>query len=172
MQRQKARDQEKSWNTSPDPDLHIDFMTVADLKEVMAIEKASFRSPWPQSYFVQEIESNPISIATVLRFQQTGNARAGQVIGFCVAWVIDRLFHINNLAVDPAFRQRGYGKILMESMMELAKQNRCDRVYLEVRVSNEPAIQLYRSLGFRPMERLARYYDDTLEDAFVYGRQL
>ena len=167
MPKQKVRDQRKNWNTFPDSNLNIDFMTSADLEEVMAIEKASFRSPWPRSYFVQEVERNPISIAIVIRHRDS-NA----LIGFCVAWIIDRLFHINNIAVDPKFRQRGYGKILMESMMELAKQNRCERIHLEVRVSNEPAIQLYQSLGFHPLETLARYYDDTQEDAFVFGRQL
>jgi len=83
-----------------------------------------------------------------------------------------RLGHIVSIAVRRGFRRRGIATALMLASMESLKSEYGVReVYLEVRVSNEPAINLYRKLGFVIVERLHRYYLDG-EDAYVMAKEL
>ncbi|PWT92520.1 MAG: ribosomal-protein-alanine N-acetyltransferase [Acidobacteria bacterium] len=166
MQKPKVHAPEKNWNTSPDPDLEIDFMDLADVDQVRKIEKASFRSPWPRSYFVQEINRNPISYSIVLRDPSKN------VVAFCIAWIMNDVLHINNIATDPKCRKRGYAQTVLESMLDLGRSYGCIEVKLEVRVSNEPAIRLYERLGFQVVSKISKHYDDNGEDAFVYARAL
>ncbi len=91
--------------------------------------------------------------------------------GFYRRFVIKSL-HIVSIAVLPGHRRRGLGYILMAySMMAGARKYGCRETYLEVRVSNEPAINLYRKLGYEIIRVLAHYYLDG-EDAYLMARPL
>ncbi|MEM0233178.1 MAG: ribosomal protein S18-alanine N-acetyltransferase [Candidatus Nezhaarchaeales archaeon] len=79
--------------------------------------------------------------------------------------------HVISIAVLPHARQRGIGKALLSRAIEAVKRRGVREVYLEVRVSNAPAINLYHKLGFKIMRRVARYYADG-EDAYVMSLQL
>ncbi|MCS7100009.1 MAG: ribosomal protein S18-alanine N-acetyltransferase [Sulfolobales archaeon] len=80
--------------------------------------------------------------------------------------------HVVSIAVLPEFRQRGIATALMTSAMNsMKKKYGADEVYLEVRVSNEPAIRLYEKLGFKKVRVLKRYYLDG-EDAYLMAREL
>ncbi|RLG77668.1 MAG: ribosomal-protein-alanine N-acetyltransferase [Thermoprotei archaeon] len=83
-----------------------------------------------------------------------------------------RLGHIVSIAVRRAFRRRGIATVLMTASMEsLKNEYGVQEVYLEVRVSNEPAINLYKKLGFTIVERIRNYYLDG-EDAYVMAKEL
>ncbi|MFN3821301.1 MAG: GNAT family N-acetyltransferase, partial [bacterium] len=71
--------------------------------------------------------------------------------------------HIVNLSVDPEYRRRGVARFLLEQMLAYAHQLKVGRVYLEVRVNNQPAIELYRKCGFVITRRLERYYPRGLD---------
>lgn len=88
--------------------------------------------------------------------------------GFVLAWRAADELHLTDLGVTAAFRRRGLARQL------IAQLCRSDArvVFLEVRESNEPALALYTALGFTELDRRARYYADTGEDAVVMQRLL
>jgi ribosomal-protein-alanine N-acetyltransferase len=144
-------------------------MTISDLDEVMSIENASFSSPWSRTYFLQEIEKNPLSLPFLLRKKERGIAT---IVGFCVCWIIRDELHINNVAVLPPYRKHGYGEVLMRTALQFGMSQNCRKATLEVRVSNKGAIRLYEKLGFRIIGEAPNYYDDNFEDAFILFKEL
>jgi len=168
----KLKDPEASkqiGKSSPGGDLEIDTMRMQDLEEVMRIEKVSFSAPWSQSHFAHEIRRNPLAYPFVLRKKDVA---CPKIVGFCVCWIVHEELHVNNLAIAPACRNRGYGEILMRSVLEFGQNNSCRRAALEVRVSNQAAVRLYEKLGFRILGVAPNYYQDNEEDAYILIRKL
>jgi ribosomal protein S18 acetylase RimI-like enzyme len=83
----------------------------------------------------------------------------------------ERIGHIMNLAVDPGFRKRGLATLLLQQGLRYLKELGADRVELEVRIHNLPAIQLYEKYGFRIKERFPNYYG-LGDDAYLMIRSL
>lgn len=80
--------------------------------------------------------------------------------------------HIISIAVLKEYRRMGIGESLMKKAMESLKNHyNCSEVYLEVRVSNMPAIKLYEKLNFK-IDRIIRGYYRDGEDAYVMSRSL
>ena len=90
----------------------------------------------------------------------------GQVCGYCVLSVLFEDAEVLNIAVAPAHRKKGYGKLLMDAMLEKARKLGALQCFLEVRESNMPAIRLYESYGFAGYGVRKRYYEDG-ENALV-----
>lgn len=84
----------------------------------------------------------------------------GAVAGYIITCIEGRSAHVISIAVKPSHRRRGVGSRLLCTALRILASGRVDRVYLEVRVSNEPALNLYRRAGFREIERLKNYYSD------------
>ena len=78
-----------------------------------------------------------------------------------------RVGHLVSIAVLPGYRRRGIGSsLLRETIRAVRDVYRAEALYLEVRVSNTPAIRLYEKFGFRKVRRITAYYADG-EDAYV-----
>lgn len=100
-------------------------------------------------------------------------AEAGnEIVGF-VLGTIQRAYEarILALAVDDEWRRRGIGSRLTEQFVENFRNFGVQRITLEVRVSNDPAISLYRRMGFEPKNVIESYYGDG-EDAYVMERSI
>lgn len=80
------------------------------------------------------------------------------VAGYCIVRQLPGVMEILNLVVFPSFRSRGYGKIFMELLCKLGMARKLDRIWLEVRCSNLPAVSLYRASGFTEVGRRRGYY--------------
>jgi ribosomal-protein-alanine N-acetyltransferase len=79
------------------------------------------------------------------------------------------------LGVVPAMRRHGVAHLLLERMLRGARDLGCAPMFLEVAAGNEPAISLYRSIGFREIGRRRAYYrlsDGSREDALVMRKDL
>jgi len=74
--------------------------------------------------------------------------------------------HVISIAVLKEYRRRGIGLRLMVDSMKAMAERGAKEIYLEVRVSNFPAINLYRKLGYEVVRRIRGYYADG-EDAYV-----
>jgi ribosomal-protein-alanine N-acetyltransferase len=144
-------------------------MTLDDVDQVVKIERLSFPSPWSRLQFVQEVRQNPLSYPFVLRRQDSGRSR---VVGFCVCWIVRDELHVNNIAVHPSCRRLGYGEMMMRYAIGFGEANRCRRVTLEVRVSNQKAIDLYAKLGFRIVGEVPNYYEVERENAYILLKDL
>jgi [ribosomal protein S18]-alanine N-acetyltransferase len=138
----------------------VERMRMGDIAAVHEIERLSFATPWPSYAFEQELTSNRLARYVV--------ARAGaSVVGFGGLWLMVDEAHITTFAVLPDWRRRGIGGRLMVAMMQLATEMQARVATLEVRLSNEPARQLYQRFGFRPVGLRPRYYSDNGEDALI-----
>ena len=140
-------------------------MSEADLDQVLAIEQRSFPSHWSRQHFLDELSSTH-------SFPLSAFDAAGRLVGFiCPMLVLDE-GHILDVAVDPAFRGHGLGRLLVERVLADCRAGGASFVSLEVRPSNEAAIALYRVMGFTECGRRKRYYQDG-EDAvlmeYIYG---
>lgn len=135
-------------------------MREEDLDAVTAIEQATFAVPWSRESFRQELERN---VAARYLVAETG----GNVIGYGGAWIILDESHITNIAVTEEYRGRGIGKQLTKALLQYLSNLGASYATLEVRVSNERAQNLYRSLGFVSVGKRKRYYEDNQEDAFL-----
>ena len=79
--------------------------------------------------------------------------------------------HVVSIAVLPEHRRKGVGQALMKEAMKNMRKYNAKECYLEVRVSNKPAITLYEKLGFQIVKTIRHYYMDG-EDAYVMARKL
>jgi ribosomal-protein-alanine N-acetyltransferase len=83
-----------------------------------------------------------------------------------------KLCHIVSIAVMEPYRRRGMGsELIIQAMQRGRRVYNCNEGYLEVRVSNEPAIELYNKLNFMKVKRNYGYYLDG-EDAWVMAALL
>jgi ribosomal-protein-alanine N-acetyltransferase len=132
----------------------------SDLPQVISIERRAFPTPWSLSMFVLEL-SKPSGVCLA--------AVAGKhVLGYLVCARYVDVWHLMNIAVDPAARRRGVASALLEQM--LVRAGRDEAYTLEVRPSNTGAIALYERYGFRSAGTRRRYYSDTGEDAVIMWR--
>ncbi len=132
------------------------------LEELLAIEALCFSSPWSEQAFLGEFQQ-PHSF-TFGVFSKTD----GKLLGYIVFWLLDNEIHILNLGVHPAIRREGLASKLLLFLIDTAQRAGCRLLFLEVRPSNQPALELYRSFGFRQVGVRPNYYLDTKEDALLY----
>jgi ribosomal-protein-alanine N-acetyltransferase len=91
-----------------------------------------------------------------------------QLAGYVIASLQDSEWHLMSIAVSPPHRRHGNAAALIESL--LGELDSSARITLEVRPSNQPAIELYRRFGFLPAGVRRSYYPDTGEDALIMWR--
>jgi ribosomal-protein-alanine N-acetyltransferase len=91
----------------------------------------------------------------------------GKVLGYCGTVMVLNECDITNVAVTSSCQGRGIGRQMMEAMIEQTKERGIDTLHLEVRKSNEPAISLYKSLGFKQTGIRKGYYEAPVEDGIV-----
>jgi len=133
------------------------------LDEIARIERESFPVPWKREFFESELFES-FRYARVLTRLHAGPAP--EIGGYLFAISLYDEFHINKIATDSRIRKLGYGRMLLEDALARARTARAAAVTLEVRVSNSPAREFYRSYGFREAYRRRSYYQDG-EDAFA-----
>lgn len=139
----------------------IEKMTLASLDEVMAIEALAYsQHHWSRDSFVAEI-NNQIS-----NYSCATN-KENRIVGYLGLWKIIDEAHITNLAVHPDFRRKGVAKLLLFDALEQCYKEKIKYLTLEVRVSNEGAINLYESFGFKSLGVRKKYYQNNNEDALI-----
>lgn len=135
-------------------------MAADDVERVAALELASFSSPWKAETFAALLD-RPGAQMWVLEHETDG------VIGYFVLWCILDQGELANIAVDEAYRGRGYGAFLLRQVMDTARERGVETLYLEVRVSNTRALALYGSFGFVEIGVRKKYYDHPVEDGVL-----
>jgi ribosomal-protein-alanine N-acetyltransferase len=138
-------------------------MTLGDLEDVMAVERISFKSPWSPELFRRELMHDWSTVLLAVSTQPD----VPRVAGFVIFWLVHDEVHILNLATHPSARRQGIARLLMDQSIERGRQNGASLVTLEVRRSNQAALDLYKQLGFRPVGIRPNYYVDEGEDAVV-----
>lgn len=135
-------------------------MVEADLPAVLAIEEAGQTVPWSAQLLAECLDSN---------YQCSVVEQDGAPIAFrIISRVLDEA-HLLNIGVAPGQRRRGIARQLIEQAMLDCAHDGANNMYLEVRASNQPAIALYRALGFQHIGRRKGYYPalEGREDAIL-----
>jgi ribosomal-protein-alanine N-acetyltransferase len=155
------------FNPSLVEEAELEFrpMRKSDLKAISAIEDIAYEFPWEPSTF-----KDCLSVGYCCWVGE----KLGVVVAYGIVTVGAGESHILNVCVSPAMQGRGYGRRLMEKLMEVAKSHHAEMMILEVRPSNPKAIKLYQDLGFNEIGNRKAYYPSKKgrEDAIVMARML
>lgn len=157
----------------------------SDIDAVEETEKRCFPVPWSRESIRHDVEENPLAVVLVAELCPAGqanassedpsvSAEAAEVVyaGYADLWLIAGEGQLNNIAVLPEMRRLHAGRALMEALLAHLEEQNAFEMSLEVRVSNEPAIRLYESLGFETAGIRKEYYEDNGEDALVMKKAL
>lgn len=143
-----------------------------DLKAMVALDKLCLGGIWSADAYLREIAS-PNSTILLLR-EVNGELNNGlyseertqKLIGLGCLWSIVEEAHITLLGIHPEYQRRGWGQLLLCSLLEDAVMRQLERATLEVKATNTAAINLYQKYGFQQAGRRKKYYP-TGEDALI-----
>lgn len=138
----------------------IRTMTTGDIAAVTRIERASFSTVWPSDAFYNELNTNKLAHYFV-------GLLDNRVVAYGGVWVILEDSHVTTLAVDPEYRGRRFGEVLLLRLIDEAIERGAAWMTLEVRESNSVAQRLYRKYGFTTVTMRTGYYSDDNESALI-----
>jgi ribosomal-protein-alanine N-acetyltransferase len=138
----------------------IRAMRQADIEAVAAIESDTYDFPWSPGIFRDCLLAGYTNVVL---------DRAGEVVGYGIMSVAAGEAHLLNICVAEEYRSQGIGRGLLNYLLRRARTFRAERLFLEVRPSNERALSLYRQMGFEMLGVRQGYYKahDGQEDAVV-----
>jgi len=148
--------------------LEIGEYEEGDLREIVAIERDSFLTPWSENIFRNEMTC-PISRMLVGRLY---HLQKRLVAAYLVYWSVEDEIHIHNIAVRPDLRRNGIATRMLDEALRRSRREDARRVTLEVRRSNLPAQRMYEKFGFSVKGVRPGYYSDTGEDALIMWADL
>jgi ribosomal-protein-alanine N-acetyltransferase len=142
------------------PLLQVVPMGLADINSVYQLEVQCHSHPWSEKIFLSNFGS---------RYFNHLLLEDEKVIGYFVASSVAGEVTLMNLVISPARQGAGYGRILLQFLIEYSKKKGEEEIWLEVRASNITALALYDKLGFMEVERRQGYYPCAKgrEDAIV-----
>ncbi len=147
-----------------DAELRVEPLRPADLDEVLAIETASFATPWTAEMFLEEIR-NARSRPLVFR-------QGTRLVGYLCFWEVLDEAHLLNVCVHPEFRGLGYGKHILAHLEQTCRHDAIKCIILEVGRRNRVARNLYQQHGFRTVGFRKGYYQDIKDDALIMEKLL
>lgn len=140
--------------------------TPDDMEEVAAIEKVSFTNPWHPHTFRRLVTQGRVHILVA------DDEEEEAVVGYAVMWWVHAQGELGNLAVKETHQGRGIGSALLDQLLDDARERGVRDLFLEVRMSNDPAFRLYRSRGFVQVSVRKGYYRNPPEDARILVKVL
>lgn len=140
--------------------IEVRTMLPADLAQVTDIERCSYEFPWSHGVFRDCLLASYTCVVLL---------RGDDIVAYSILSVAAGEAHILNLCVDSDYRKLGYGDLLLEELLDRAKDVAVKQVFLEVRPSNVAAISLYQKKGFRQIAERPAYYQSNAgrEDAAI-----
>lgn len=138
-------------------------MERSDVDRVSELEEEAFSMPWSRDAFLEMIEKDNARYYVA--------KRDGHVIGGCGVIMAAGEGNITNVVVDAKERNRGVGFKLLKYLIEDGMKNGLNAFTLEVRVSNEAAIHLYKKLGFFSEGIRPDFYEKPKEDAMIMWKR-
>lgn len=136
-----------------------------DLDAVAELESGIQAFPWSRGNFADSLAAgHGVWVCRI----------GGDLVGFAVVMIVLDEAHLLNIGVAGRYQRQGYGARLLQHAMARARGKGAQRLLLEVRVSNERAVALYRQFGFRQIGRRRGYYPapSGREDALVFEREI
>ena len=139
-----------------------------DIKRIAELEKICFPTePWSENMIKADIVDNDQATYYVCDMSDEGVPKEQAVVGYVGVWQILDEGHITNVAIAPEYRRRHIAESLILVMMTQTLKKGVKSWTLEVRASNEAAINLYTKRGFLAEGIRRGYYQDNNEDAII-----
>ncbi|MBQ0036488.1 MAG: ribosomal protein S18-alanine N-acetyltransferase [Firmicutes bacterium] len=134
-------------------------MNINDLDEITKLEKELFKlDAWKKQEYENEL-NNPVSKLFVEKEND-------EIVAYGGLWYLYEDADITTIGVNSKYQGQGYGQKMLDYMLDFALKNGVHNVHLEVRVSNQKAINLYKKNGFEVIRIRKSYYEDNNEDAY------
>lgn len=140
-------------------------MQLADLPDVLRNERRGYTHPWTEGIFRDCLRNGQECWLLMCSDQNVGHGILSVAAGES---------HLLNVCVHPDFQGHGFGRILVEHLLERARTGEASTIFLEVRPSNVAACELYDKLGFNEIGIRENYYPSNVgrEDALVLAKEL
>lgn len=141
------------------------LMLESDLDTVVAIEEAIYPFPWTRGIFYDCL--NIGYLCRVLEVKE-------KIVAYSVMSVAVGESHLLTIVVPENEQGKGYGRRMLNEMIQQAVSDNASTMYLEVRASNKSAIQLYHQRGFNELGIRSNYYpaEQGREDALILALDL
>ncbi|MDH5710334.1 MAG: ribosomal protein S18-alanine N-acetyltransferase [Gammaproteobacteria bacterium] len=135
-----------------------------DLKQIVEIEEQAYSHPWTIGIFRDCLRVHRCWVAE----------ENAAIVGYGVLMLAPGESHVLNLCVKPDQQRKGFGRQLLRMLMQQSEKSDVDMILLEVRRSNQSAIDLYQSEGFHELGVRKGYYPahNGREDAIIFARYL
>ena len=140
-------------------------MQLADLPDVLGNERLGYMHPWTEGIFRDCLRNG----------QECWLLMSSNLnVGHGILSIAAGESHLLNVCVHPDFQGHGFGRILVEHVLERARAGKASTIFLEVRPSNVAACELYDKLGFNEVGIRENYYPSKVgrEDALVLAKEL
>jgi [ribosomal protein S18]-alanine N-acetyltransferase len=168
--------------------LKIQQLSQKDLSRVLELDQLCFGGLWTPQGYQRELDSpnsdllglwkekgetvitpgeNPLELCLE---SSESVSESSSLVGMGCLWSILDEAHITILGIDPHYQRQGLGQVMLYGLLKSAQARQLQWATLEVRVSNQSAIALYRKFGFKDVGRRKGYYQDTGEDALILWR--
>ncbi|MBO5270940.1 MAG: ribosomal protein S18-alanine N-acetyltransferase [Clostridia bacterium] len=138
-------------------DLFVRRLSCEDLHAVAEVERASFADPWSEKMLELLTAEPNFGFCAELR---------GEIVGYGGMQVVLDEGQITDIAVMPEYRRRGIAAEILSALLSAAKEAGLTVIFLEVRVSNLPALALYERFGFEKIGTRRNFYAHPREDAY------
>ena len=137
-----------------------------DINDILIIENELYHKPWKAKDYLYELNDNPFAFYLKMIIKETS-----EVIGFIGFWIKFKQAEITKVSITKKYQGHKLSKLLMQDAEKRIVLAGCNNITLEVRVSNERAINLYKSCGFRIVTTRKKYYENG-EDAYLMLKDL
>lgn len=148
------------------PEVLFEPLLAPWLDAVLAVEARAYAHPWNRTNFLDALHSG---------YQAQMLVADGTVLGYFVAMKGVDEVHLLNITVDPPYQGQGLSRIMLDALALWARGQSAQTMWLEVRVGNVRAIQVYEANGFRRVGQRKAYYPaghGVREDAIVMSQSL
>ncbi len=145
-----------------------------DLQKVMNINRVCLPENYTDIFFIDLYQRYPEAFIVA--------EEDGDIVGYIMSRIevglssfglggLVRKGHVVSIAVLPESRRKGIATALLAEAMEGMRHYKAKQCYLEVRVTNEGGVALYKKIGFEVNRTIGGYYSDG-EDAYVMSKKI
>ena len=147
-------------------EVRIRRVSPPDIERIIDIERSWHHlSHWSVDSYYRLLNEDSFTASFVAEIDDAMGR--SHIAGFVIYHTTADVCEIYNIAVEAGHARSGIGRQLMAAAIEAARKRGTERVILEVRKSNSPAINFYHGLKFQVIGERKNYYSNPMEDAFV-----
>ena len=146
--------------------IQISELLVEDIDNILPLENTLYHKPWQKKDYEYELNDNPFA-----HYLKMVDGDSKEIMGYIGFWIKFEQAEITKVSISKKYQGYKLSKLLMADVERRMKLAGCESSTLEVRVSNEVAINLYKSFGYKILTTRKNYYENN-EDAYLMYKEL